>query len=354
MNYAVIIAGGRGERFWPKSRVSFPKQLLPLVNKKSLLENTFERITPLIPQKQIYISTNQNLQKNIKKIIKSNLNFIIEPLSQNTAAAIGLAATYIIKKDPKAVMIILTADHHIKNELKFRDIIKKSLSIAEKDKVLITIGITPNRPETGYGYIEAGQKCANGLYPVLKFEEKPSLDKAQKMIKSGDFFWNSGIFIWSCESILEEIKTYLPNLYTGLMKIAKYIGTSKEEKIKKEVFESLESISIDYGIMEKSKKVFMIKSSFSWDDLGSWISLERIYKKNKDENIIVGEHIAYDTKNTIIYNDNENSIVTTLGVSNLIIISTKNAVLILDKNRHQEVKKIVEEMKKKNNLKKYL
>lgn len=353
MNYAVIMAGGRGERFWPKSRVSFPKQLLSLVNKKTLLENTLTRISPIIPQKQVYVSTNQHLQKNIKKILKTNLNFIIEPLSRNTASAIGLAATYIIKKAPKAIMVVLTADHYIKDELKFQNIIKKSLSIAEKNDVLITIGIVPNRPETGYGYIKSGEKYTNGFYSVLKFEEKPSLDKAQKMIKSGNFFWNSGIFVWSCQSILEEIKTYLPNLYTGLMKIDKYIGTSKEEKIKKEVFESLESISIDYGIMEKSKKVLMAKSSFLWDDIGSWLSLERIYEKDKKGNIIVGkDNIAYDTNNSIIYN--EHGIITTLGVSNLIIVSTKDSVLILDKNKHQEVKKIVEEIKKKKNFEKYL
>lgn len=359
MNYAVIIAGGRGERFWPKSRVNLPKQLLSLIDeKKTLIESTVERILPLIPAEQIYISTNQFLQGHISQVLKDNVRYVLEPLAKNTGPAIGLAATYIFKKDPAGVMVVLSSDHFIGDEEKFRQIIAQGLEVAAREEVLITIGLTPTRPETGYGYIEQGEKylTEGEVYRVERFIEKPPLEKAKEMMAAGRFFWNGGIFIWSVQAILKAIQKHLPDLYQGLMKILEKINTPQEEEVKKEVFQTVKAISIDYGVMEVAEKVLMIKGDLPWDDVGSWFSLARIYPSDKNQNVIrgKGEHLALDTKESIIYNDCPHKIVATIGVSNLVIVNTEDAVLVIDKSRHQEVKNLVGKIKENSTWGRYL
>lgn len=318
--YAVIMAGGSGERFWPRSRRTFPKQFLPIISRRSMLEETLDRLKGLIPEGNIYIVINKK-QKHLSKGYK---NIIVESVSRNTAPCIALSVNIIQEKDPKAVMVVLPADHYIKDISKFKYTIKRAAEIASSEDVLVTLGIKPSSPHTGYGYIKKGEKLGKGLYKVSKFTEKPDLKTAKGYIASGGYFWNSGMFVWRVSTILEEIDKYLPN-----------IRSSKE------------NISIDYGVMEKTKKAVVLDAGFNWDDVGSWASLDKHIKKDKDRNIFQGDVVCKDVSNSTIITDS--ALVAGIGVSDLIIVATKDAVLVCPKDRAEEVKDIVGILKKGNN-----
>ncbi|MDI6734654.1 MAG: mannose-1-phosphate guanylyltransferase [bacterium] len=343
MLYGVILAGGFGDRFWPKSQPDTPKQLLSITGKKTLLEETLDRIAPLIPKERILIVTNKNIGDKILSMVNilNKDNILVEPGRKNTAPAIALAALYLRKKDKDASFVVLPADHFIPDKEEFLKVLSLAYELAQEKENLITFGIKPTRPETGYGYIETNQKVATKdgipVYEVRSFKEKPSLDTAREFIARGGYFWNSGIFIWHVQAILDAFSKFMPQLYSGLMKIQDYQDAELEE-----FYQKVENISIDFGVMEKAKNILMLEGDFTWDDVGSWKALERIYPKDENNNVVLGEHIGIDTQNCIVRGDKK--LIATLGISDLIIVDSDEAILICARERAEEVKRIVEKL----------
>jgi mannose-1-phosphate guanylyltransferase len=346
--YAVIMAGGRGTRFWPRSREKKPKHLLDIVSKRTIIQETVDRIKPLIPPENILIVTGK---KHARELIKQlpeipAQNIIIEPVGKNTAACIGLAALHIRKKVPDDVMVVLPSDHAIGDSRKYLEVISAAAKVADQEGGLVTIGIKPSSPQTGFGYIEQGQSLRNvsgkEVFRVKSIREKPDLQKARKFVQSGKFYWNSGMFIWKASIILKEIERCLPDLYTGLMKIKEVLGTSKEETTLPRVYKRLASISIDYGVMEKADNAFMLPGDFGWSDVGSWDALWEISAKDNQGNALTGSGSAIftDTEGALVYSPKK--LVALVGVKDLIIIETKDALLICKKGRSQDVKKVVD------------
>lgn len=344
--YAVIMAGGVGSRFWPRSKEKSPKQLLRIFGEKTMIQDTVERLKGLVDYENIYIITNKAQKPEIVSQLNHipNENIIEEPFGRNTAACIGLASVIIEKKDKNAVTLILPADHIIKDKDIFHNTLKNAAQFAYESKGLVTIGVPPTRPETGYGYIQINDKSvADNIYKVLTFAEKPNYATAVRFIESGDFMWNSGMFIWRADVILNEIKSYLPDLYEELETIKKDIGTSEFEKTLFSVYGILRSISIDYGIMEKSKQVFLIKGEFSWSDVGSWEEVYQLTDKNSEGNALKGNIYAERTIDSYVYSPDKFTAV--IGVENLIIINTEDALLVCRRDHCQDVKKIVDHLK---------
>lgn len=339
---AVIMAGGKGERFWPLSREKFPKQLLSLTGKKSLLQETLERIQPLIPPRDILVVTRRSLARVIERQLPQvpRKNIISEPVGRNTAPCIGLAAKRI-KED--AVMVVLPADHIITPRRKFLDTLKKAVTLAKETENLITIGIKPTYPATGYGYIEAGNKEKQQVFRVKRFVEKPDKKKAERFLKSGRFFWNSGMFVWKKSVILEAIGKYMPSLYQKLQMVS-------SKNISK-LYPGLPNVSIDYGIMEKAKNSLLIPADFSWEDLGSWESLDKFLSRDKKKNAIMGRVSTIDSGECIMVN--RKGLLAAIGVSDLIIVSTEDVTLVFPKGKGQQVKKLVGKLRKDPKLRKY-
>lgn len=346
---ALIMAGGRGERFWPKSRKRMPKQFLSLTNdNKTMIQHTVERILPIVDMEDIYIATN----KDYREIIKEQLpgipaeNILCEPVGKNTAPCIGLAAMHISKKYDDAKMIVLPSDHLIKYTNMFVTTLKDGCEVAEKGDNLVTIGILPTYPETGYGYIKFDPDENKGClraYSVERFVEKPKLETAKEYVNCGEYLWNSGMFIWKVSTILKNFEKYLPDIYAGLLRIKDTIGTSENDAVTEEEFNKFVSVSIDYGVMEKAGNIYILTGAFGWDDVGSWLAMERINTSNEFGNVVSGNVININTKNCII--SGETKLIATVGTEDLIIIDTKDALLICDKNSTQDIKKVIENLK---------
>lgn len=359
-NVAVLMAGGRGQRFWPHSRFDTPKQLLSITGGNSMIRETINRVSPLIDLLDVFVSTTEDLFDSIKDALPEidYLNYILEPVGRDTAACIGLAAVIIEQryKDPDTTMITLPIDHIIKDNEKFLGAIKEACVLARETGNLITIGIEPSRPETGYGYICVGEevkKTDNITACVVKnFTEKPDLETARKFISEENYLWNSGIFVWTCRDILKAIKKEAPKLYNGLMRIKDSLGTLHKKEVVKEVFYGLDKISIDYAIMEKVTNRLVVKGDFSWDDIGSWTSMERIFTQDKDGNVIQGGHEGVDTRRCVIINDE--GLIVTIGLSDLVVISSGDIKLIYPKKREGDLKKIIKRMANNEKYKKYL
>ena len=347
------MAGGKGERFWPKSRTNLPKQFLSLTNDgKSMIQHTVERLEGLVELENVYVVTNKLYEELIVEHIP-NLpleNIIIEPEAKNTAPCIGLAAVHIAKKNPESKMIVLPSDHLIKFNEIFLDTLKLGLEVVEDDENIVTIGITPNYPETGYGYINFKKGVSpheiTNVYEVLRFVEKPDLERAKQYLTSGEYLWNSGMFIWKVSTILKCFEDFLPEIYTGLKEIETTIYTEKYLEILKKVFSEIPSESIDYGIMEKANNIYVIPGNFGWDDVGSWLSLERINNTNQDGNIISGNVVTVKTKNSIIQGSKK--LIATIGLEDIIIVDTDDALLICNKDNTQEVKEVIANLKASN------
>jgi len=347
--FAVILAGGVGSRFWPLSRELEPKQFLNLHGKKTLLQQTIERVIPLVSGRRVYIISNQQYKFQIQKQISAysipDGHIILEPQGKNTAPAIGLAAKYLSLKDPEATMIVLPADHYIANNNKLLTDLRYAQRLAQKD-YLVTIGITPDMPHIGYGYIKANLKSKvnnYGMYSyhVEKFVEKPDKKQAENYFKAKCYFWNSGMFVWKAKVILGQIQEFLPELYKILQTIdfSKGIGPAIWNKIK--------PISIDYGVLERSKEVVVIQGNgLGWSDLGSWAALSKIHPKNAAGNIIQGDSIDIKSKNIIVLGGNR--LIATIGLNDLILVDTDDALLVCNRNMTEEVKSIVAKIKEKN------
>jgi mannose-1-phosphate guanylyltransferase len=355
--YAVIMAGGVGTRFWPRSRNKRPKQLLKILDHNTMIQATVSRLKGLVSQDQICIVTTEPQIEEIKGQLPflSLENLIIEPKGKNTAPCIGLSAIILKHRDPNAVMAVLPADHRILDEQLFRKVLGAAEVIASKQDCLVTIGIHPTYPSTGYGYIQVNGKVDEindiDIFKVKTFAEKPDLTTARSFLTSGDFLWNSGMFVWKAKSILREIEESLPELYDGLMEIEKYLGTKSQDEVIKKVYCTIKSISIDYGVMEQSKNVFVLKGEFDWNDVGSWEEIYKISKRDQDNNVIIGDHFTKDTSGCLI--DSPNRFIATLGLENLIVIDTDDALLICRRDMAQDVKDLVDAMKRKN-LEQYL
>lgn len=340
---ALIMAGGKGERFWPKSRQSLPKQFLSLTNDgKTMIQLTVERILPLVSLEDIYIATNTNY----KHLVLEQLpgipaeNVLCEPVGRNTAPCIGLGAVHIQRKYEDAIMIVLPSDHLIKYNDIFTETLANACDVAEINANLITIGITPNYPETGYGYIKADKnKQLKKTYSVERFVEKPDFNLAKTYVESGDYYWNSGMFIWKLSSILENMKNFMSDTYNGLLKIQAAIKTPEEENVLKNIFPEFVSDSIDYGIMEKASGIYLIPGNFGWDDVGSWLAVERVKGTDDAQNTLTGNVIALNTSHCTI--EGKKRLIAALGLKDLIIVDTDDALLIADKNSAGDIKKIL-------------
>lgn len=344
---ALIMAGGRGERFWPKSRKSLPKQFLSLTEDgRTMIQLTVERIRPLIAMEDIFICTN----KAYKNLVREQLpeipaqNILCEPVGRNTAPCIGLGAVHMAKKYEDALMIVLPSDHLIKYNKMFLHALKDGCSIAEKGSNLVTIGITPDYPETGYGYIKFRPEESDGnAYVVDRFVEKPGIETAKEYLETEEYLWNSGMFIWKVSTILNNMKELLPDMYDGLGKISEAAGTDRQEMVIEKVFRDMESVSIDYGIMEKAEHIYIIPGAFGWDDVGSWLAVERIQKSNESGNIVTGNTITIHSKNNIIQGGRK--LIAAVGLEDLIIVDTEDATLICDKGSTPDIKMVLENLK---------
>ncbi len=354
MNHAVIMAGGIGSRFWPRSRKKKPKQVLNIFGSNTLLQETAARIVDLIPEENILVVTIRELVPHIQRQLPDlpRENIIVEPVGRNTAPCIGLAASILKEKDPEGVMVVLPADHLISDRERFNACIRQAIATALEDDSLVTIGITPTAPETGYGYIQydAEQQKPSGAYGVKTFAEKPNLETAQRFLASGDFLWNSGIFVWSVKRILREIELSLPELYAALLEIESLPDGYRDPQFET-IYSGLRSISVDYGVMERAQNVAVVKGDFSWSDIGNWAEVYRLSPKDGQGNVNLNGHVLIDTENCLI--DSTKRLVATVGVKDLIVIDTGDALLICHRDAAQDVKKVVEHMER-NQLDQYL
>lgn len=352
--FGVIMAGGVGTRFWPRSREKSPKQLLEIVGKGTMIQNTVRRFERFIPSRDILIVTNKVHKAQILKQLPhfEEENIVVEPVGRNTAPCIGLAALHIKKMDPAAVMVVSPSDHLIEDEAEFQRVMELAVETAELSRSLLTIGIHPTHPETGYGYIqmfvEAGAHNpyqAKGVLKVKTFAEKPNLQTAERFLASGDFLWNSGMFVWRVDAILSQLATCLPEMTQELNRIEAAIGTPQYQQVLETAYGVIRGISIDYGVMEKSESVYVIPGKFGWSDIGSWDEVFRISGKDGHGNSINGRVITKDTEGSFIHSPGK--VVATVGVSDLIIINTDDALLICRKGQSQDVKEIVDYLKRK-------
>lgn len=344
---ALIMAGGRGERFWPKSRKSLPKQFLSLTDDgRTMIQLTVERIRPLVAMEDIFIVTNKAYRDLVLEQLPelSPENILCEPIGRNTAPCIGLGAAYMAKKYGDALMMVLPSDHLIKYNQMFLNALKDGCGIAEKGRNLVTIGITPDYPETGYGYIKFRPDGSDGnAYVVERFVEKPDIETAKEYLETEEYLWNSGMFIWKVSTILSNIQDILPDMYDGLCKIGEAVGTDRQEMALEKVFPELESVSIDYGIMEKAQNIYILPGVFGWDDVGSWLAVERIQKSNESGNVVSGNIITIHSRNNIIQGGKK--LIAAVGLEGLIIVDTEDATLICDKGSTPDIKMVLENLK---------
>lgn len=359
MLHAVIMAGGGGTRFWPRSRARHPKQFLTLTGERSLIQQTCDRIEVMVPPERTWVITTSSLTEQCREQLPQipAEQIIGEPMGRDTAPCIGLGAALIHQQDAKAVMIAMPADHVIEPVPRFHLAVDVGVKqVEEHPEALLTFGIPPTFPATGYGYIHRESELATmqgvTINRVAGFEEKPEFDIAEKYVASGEYYWNSGIFIWKTKALLDELKQHKSEIHNAVTTIAKSWGKTNFADVFRRQYEGLTKISIDYAVMEKAKSVVMVQAPFQWDDVGSWLALERMNPQDADGNTVLSQHLGIETNGCIIAADKE-TMIATIGVNNLLIIQDGNAILVADKKEEGTVKKIVETLKDKK-LESYL
>ena len=343
--YPVVMAGGKGTRFWPLSREKFPKQYLKLAGEHSLLQDTLKRLSVIARQGSVHIVTTEP-QKDIvdwqAREIMKEFSTVVEPEGKNTAPAIALMAFKLMKKDKDAMLLVLPSDHFIRDTPPFEDAVTRAAALASKGRI-VTFGITPTRPETGFGYIKAGRSLGDGSYNVSRFVEKPDLKTARSYLREGGFYWNSGMFLFRAKDMLEELKRYMPATFKAFDSISKSLNGKGEEKALREAYSCVEEESIDYGIMERTKRIAVIKTDFHWSDIGSWNALGELVDADRDGNVSEGNVVGLDCQDSIFYTDNK--LVGAVGLKGMVVVNTSDAILIIPKDRVQEVKDLVTELK---------
>jgi mannose-1-phosphate guanylyltransferase len=359
MLHAMIMAGGGGTRFWPRSRQQRPKQFLTFAGDRTLLQQAMDRIEVLVPPQNRWVITGEIYRAETARqlpVLAAD-HVIGEPCGRDTAPCIALGAALIHRRDPDAVMIVTPADHVIEPVQEFRRSAHVAVQMAEEHpKALITFGIPPTFPSTGYGYIHRGPEIAQrqgiGVFKVQQFKEKPDADVAERFVASGQYFWNSGIFVWKAATVLEALGQQRPRIQDGAQRIAEGWDTTRRDEVLKREFEAMERVSIDYAVMQQAKEVLVVQAPYSWDDVGSWLALERMSPQDADNNTVKALHCGLKTKGCVIVSEPDH-LIATIGVENLLIVHDANATLVADRRDEANVKLIVDLLKKKG-LDKYL
>lgn len=346
MTYAVIMAGGIGSRFWPRSRKATPKQFLNVFGDATLIQNTIARLQGIVPPERCFIVTHERYTEQVKRQLPAvpEENILAEPVSRNTAPCIAYAAVKLLSIDPDATMIVLPADHLIEDVRTYHNVLSVAIEKAQQDDALVTIGITPTHPETGYGYIQFEGNVSNSdehqAYPVKTFAEKPNLATAQRFLESGDFLWNSGMFIWKASTILDQMAQHLPEAHEAFRPLQDALGTESEAEVLLHSFQSCPRISIDYGVMERAGSVFVVPGSFGWNDVGDWLAVYGLSEKNEQGNATKGNVIMQDSKGCYVQGNDR--LVALVGMTDAIVVDTKDAILVCNKESAQKVKHVVD------------
>jgi len=354
------MAGGGGTRLWPISRKETPKQLLPLLGKESMFQSTVARLEKLFPHDRILVVTVEEqarvMQEQVPSIPKEN--YLIEPAPRGTASVVALAAAVLQRRDPKAVMAIQTADHHIRNQDLFKYLLRTAFEVAEKE-YLVTLGITPTFPSTGYGYIQQGESLDGDykypVYRVKRFVEKPNEETAQTLLRSGDHSWNSGMFVWRADAILAEVQKQMPELFHAVKEIASAWDAPQKNEVIQKLWYDLKSQTVDYGIMEKAEYVAVLPAGgLGWSDVGSWNSLFEVLLPDMNGNVSVNaQHLPLDTHNALVYSVSDEKLVVTIGMDDVVVVDAGDVLMICKTDQSQKVKNVVEHLKK-HNQEKYL
>ncbi len=351
MLHAVIMAGGSGTRFWPASRASTPKQLLSLVGKATMIRQTYERLGDLVTPQQTLIVTNQRIIDAVSAQLPDLPAEAVvgEPCKRDTAPCIGLAALLVSRHDPEATMAVMPADHVIRSAEKFRAAIRQAATMVEnQSEQIVTFGIRPNYAAEIFGYIQRGAAIdvphsVAASHVVKQFREKPDMATAAQYLASGEYYWNSGIFIWKAKTIIGALAMHQPEMLTHLQKIVAAWGTDQQETVLEIEFSKIKGISIDYAVMEHAENVAVIEAPFDWDDLGSWQSLARLQGKDQHGNTLAGRHIGLNTQGTIV-RSTDNHLIVTLGLEDMIVVHTPDATLVAHKNNEESIRQVVTEI----------
>ena len=356
--YAVIMAGGGGTRFWPWSREMRPKQVLPILSPRTMIRETVDRVRPLVPPERILIATSRpqarQLHREVPQIPAENL--LLEPAGKNTAPCLGLAAVHVQRRNPEAVMIVLPADHYIEAPEKFLQTLRRAAGFASRENYLITLGILPTGPETGYGYIQKGPALGRvgqtKVFSAKAFREKPTLQKAKAYLRRGNYLWNSGMFIWRVGVFLEALDKSLPRLHRDMQELKASMGKRGERKVLEKVYSQCPSISVDYGVMEQAPNVALIEARFGWSDVGSWAVLWNLWPKDRDGNVCIrggkrreGKVLTLDTSGCLVRG--EKSLIAVLGLKDTVVVEARDAILICPRDRSQDVRRVLQELKKR-------
>ncbi len=345
MVYSIIMAGGIGSRFWPQSREARPKQFISVFEEQTLLQQTLSRMAPLVPQERTMVVTHQRYESLTSEQLPSipQENILGEPISRNTAPCIAYAAIKLRAIDPEAIMVVLPADHLVKSPDRFIKILRKAIETAKHPGALVTIGIQPTHPATGYGYIQydrSGNERIGKAYRVRTFAEKPNEATAERFLDSGDFLWNSGIFVWRINSILSNFQTHLPSTWTAFEEASAHLGTDQEHQAIRVAYQKSARISIDIGIMERASNVHVVPGRFGWSDIGDWRAVYDLNKKNRHGNVLRGNVIVHDTSRCLV--NAGQRLIAMVGIHDAVVVDTDDALLICHRNSTQQVKNVVD------------
>lgn len=361
MLHAVIMAGGTGTRFWPRSTEAHPKQFLNIFGERTMLQSTVDRIQKLVPRDRVWVITNDRYVDLVKEQLPGvpARNIVGEPVGRNTAPCVAAAAALIREQDPEGTMAVLPADHHISQPDKFISILEAADAQASDGQSLVTIGIEPDHPETGFGYIEfdtdvSETQKGHEIKKVKQFREKPDLDTAKDFIASGNFLWNSGMFIWQASTILDEFKKHLPTIYNEVEKLAPAIGSDNQKEAVDQFYHNCMSISIDYGIMEQADSVFVVPGSFGWNDVGSWRAVYDLREKDENGNVVQADTVTFVRAKDNLIQSSSGKMIALIGVEDLAVVETDQAILVCKLDESQGVKEVVNKLRKDDELKRFV